>query len=442
MCPATTRRRGCRRRGSRCPPIRSARSGSGSTEGHSGPTIRHLARGQCRQPRGVPAAPPPCGTRGPNQKLGRNPDRSLHPRPPRGRGAVASPEADKATLLRRVSLDLIGLPPTIEEVDAFLADTTVRRPDEGRRAPARLAALRRTLGPALARRRPLRRLRRLRKRQVALRLVLSRLGHRRVQSRPALRPVHHRATRRRPVAQRHAGPDRRHRFSAQLDDQRGRRHRSRAVPHGSDVRPHGRHRARACSASRSSAAQCHNHKFDPITQEEYYRLFAFLNNDTKPQRRRLHARGADAAAPTCAANRRRSKPSCSTTTPDWPERMATWEKTSRRSQPAWTVRRASKVIEPRRRYPPGRRLASRPGLCADEAPPPRSRSKTDLGSITAFRLELLTDPNLPAQWAGPFVQGDLRAHANSTSRPQTAGRAKKRRSQARQSHGRFRRSAG
>ena len=26
-------------------------------------------------------------------------------------------------------------------------------------------------------------------------------------------------------------------------------------------------------------AQCHNHKFDPLTQEEYYRMFAFLNND-------------------------------------------------------------------------------------------------------------------------------------------------------------------
>ena len=39
-----------------------------------------------------------------------------------------------------------------------------------------------------------------------------------------------------------AGPDRRHRLPAQLDDQRGRRHRSRAVPHGGDVRPHGRHR--------------------------------------------------------------------------------------------------------------------------------------------------------------------------------------------------------
>ncbi len=36
---------------------------------------------------------------------------------------VPSPEADRATLLRRLSLDVIGLPPTVEEVDAFVADT-------------------------------------------------------------------------------------------------------------------------------------------------------------------------------------------------------------------------------------------------------------------------------------------------------------------------------
>ncbi|MBX3439516.1 MAG: DUF1549 domain-containing protein, partial [Planctomycetaceae bacterium] len=29
-------------------------------------------------------------------------------------------------------------------------------------------------------------------------------------------------------------------------------------------------------------AQCHDHKFDPITQREYYRLFAFLNNQDEP----------------------------------------------------------------------------------------------------------------------------------------------------------------
>jgi hypothetical protein len=50
-------------------------------------------------------------------------------------GLQPSPEAEKMTLLRRVSLDLTGLPPTPAEVDAFLAD---RSPDAYERVVDRL----------------------------------------------------------------------------------------------------------------------------------------------------------------------------------------------------------------------------------------------------------------------------------------------------------------
>ena len=38
-------------------------------------------------------------------------------------GLQPSPEADRATLIRRLSIDLLGLPPTPADVDAFIADT-------------------------------------------------------------------------------------------------------------------------------------------------------------------------------------------------------------------------------------------------------------------------------------------------------------------------------
>jgi hypothetical protein len=50
-------------------------------------------------------------------------------------GLQPNPEADPVSLQRRVTLDLTGLPPTVEEVDAFLAD---KRPDAYERLVDRL----------------------------------------------------------------------------------------------------------------------------------------------------------------------------------------------------------------------------------------------------------------------------------------------------------------
>jgi hypothetical protein len=50
------------------------------------------------------------------------------------------------TPLRRLSLDLIGLPPTIEEVDAFLKDKSKRAYEKQVESLFAVAALRRALG--------------------------------------------------------------------------------------------------------------------------------------------------------------------------------------------------------------------------------------------------------------------------------------------------------
>ena len=54
-----------------------------------------------------------------------------------GEGLQPNPEAERTALVRRATFDLTGLPPTIEEVDAFLAD---RSPDAYERVVDRLIA--------------------------------------------------------------------------------------------------------------------------------------------------------------------------------------------------------------------------------------------------------------------------------------------------------------
>ena len=85
-----------------------------------------------------PAAPPlPEPRRDPRMGPARNPiDLFILERLER-EGLEPAPEASRETLIRRLSLDLTGLPPTVTEIDAFLADAS---PDAYERLVERLLA--------------------------------------------------------------------------------------------------------------------------------------------------------------------------------------------------------------------------------------------------------------------------------------------------------------
>ena len=123
------RRCACRRRtptASRSPKKKSPRCARGSSRARSGNRTGASSR-PC-----VPTCPPVR-----NAAWARNPiDHFVLARLER-EGLQPSPEADRARLLRRVTFDLTGLPPTLAELDAFLAD---RSPDAYEKVVDRLLA--------------------------------------------------------------------------------------------------------------------------------------------------------------------------------------------------------------------------------------------------------------------------------------------------------------
>jgi hypothetical protein len=197
-------------------------------------------------------------------------------------GLKPSPEADRYTLIRRLSLDLIGLPPTPEEADAFAKDAS---PDAYEKVVDRLLAsphygerwARRWLD--LARYADTNGFEKDRPRSIwpyrdwvikamnadmpfdqftVEQLAGDMLPNATAQQRIAT--GFHRNT----MLNEEGGIDPlEYRFHAMID----RVGATGTVWLGLTVR----------------CAQCHTHKFDPITQTEYYRMMAFLNNADEPE---------------------------------------------------------------------------------------------------------------------------------------------------------------
>ena len=245
-----------------------------STDRHSPPLGR--GGGEVRRALGLRQAGAAGRAGGQKQGLGQEPHRRLHRRRPREARLLPAPEADRVTLIRRLSFDLTGLPPTPEEVDAFVKDQT---PDAYEKLVDRLLA-----SPHYG------------ERMAAYWLDLVRYAdtagyhsdnHRDVwlyrdyvidafNTEQAVRPLHRRAAGRRPAAQRRPSSSGSRRATTACCRPRrraGRRPKEYTAKYAAD-------RVRNASvvwlASTLGCAECHDHKFDPFTNKDFYSFEAFF----------------------------------------------------------------------------------------------------------------------------------------------------------------------
>lgn len=152
--------------------------------------------------------------------------------------------------------------------------------------------------------------------------------------------------------------------------------------------------------------QCHNHKYDPFTHAEYYQLFAFFNN-TEDRGIKVNAvlPVLDASDrprwDTLEAELAALRKALDTPPPRLAEGQAQWEAQGAGKDTAWKV---LDIVEAK--SDSGTKLTTqKDGSLLATGPIPEGDTytltvKTDLTGITAFRLEVLPDPSLPAKGPG------------------------------------------
>jgi hypothetical protein len=308
-------------------------------------------------------------------------------------GLRPSPEASKETLLRRLSLDLIGLPPAPEEIDAFLKDTSPKAyeraaerllasPHYGERwARHWLDAARYADSDGFEKDKP---------RQVWMyrdwvvgafnrdlpydQFIIEQIAGDLLPS-PTQDQLVATGFLRNSMINEEGGIDpEQFRMEAMFD-------RMDAL-------------GKSVLGLTVQCAQCHDHKYDPLRQEDYYRLFAYLNDTDEaniavytPAEQKKRAEVLRAVREVEEGLKRR--------TPSWRMRMAEWEARVRNDQPPWSVVRVTNAGDNSQRYV----YHADGSLTAWGYAPTKWSSqftgKTDLKRITGFRLEMLTDPNLP-----------------------------------------------
>ncbi len=152
--------------------------------------------------------------------------------------------------------------------------------------------------------------------------------------------------------------------------------------------------------------QCHSHKYDPLTQEEYYKMFAYLN-DTHEANVAVYTPDEQQLRAEIFRKIHEIEDGLKHKTPDWAEKQAAWEKTVVSNQPEWSVIQpvVDDISNGGQKYLP---LPDGSFLAQGYAPTKhrvKMTARTDLKKISAFRLELLNDPNLPLNGPGRSIKG-------------------------------------
>jgi hypothetical protein len=153
-------------------------------------------------------------------------------------------------------------------------------------------------------------------------------------------------------------------------------------------------------------AQCHTHKFDPIQHEDYYRMFAALNNAHEANIA-VYSSGDQAKREAIVAAIRKIEDELKSKHPNWKSELAAWEKTVPAPKSEWeTLRLAVDDISTGgQRY-----LQMEDGSLLAQGYAPTKHTvlltaKTSLESIAAVRLDLMNDPNLPLGGPGRSIVG-------------------------------------
>jgi uncharacterized membrane protein len=168
-------------------------------------------------------------------------------------------------------------------------------------------------------------------------------------------------------------------------------------------------------------AQCHDHKNDPLTQEEYFRLYAYFNGDDADVK--LFSTGASAAGGMLPISKREDRAEYERLKVEvaelqgliaaYPkqrldEAQKEWERGPAMQEPAWT---APPVL--RHESAAGAMLVMQPdgSLLATGASHDRDTYTIELpvgaGGATAVRLEVMPDPSTPGKGVGRSNHGNI-----------------------------------